>query len=102
MSICMGIKKEVENNDTFTILNYQGSKKKLLNFIHSSLDEYIETNSTILDIFSGTCAVGYSYKKKIKVFANDAEYYSYLISNDAPRSDNHLFGKFKRVIGLTS
>lgn len=77
----METKKEVITNDTFTILNYQGSKKKLLNFIHSSLDKYIDTNSTILDIFSGTCAVGYSYKRKIRVYANDAEYYSYLISN---------------------
>lgn len=46
--------------DTLTILNYQGSKKNLLEFIHESLSEYIDDRDVILDIFSGTASVAYS------------------------------------------
>lgn len=66
--------------DTFSILNYQGSKKSLLDFIHSNASNLINENSTILDIFSGTCCVGYSYKSAHPIYANDSEYYSYAIS----------------------
>lgn len=66
--------------DTFSILNYQGSKKSLLDFIHSNASNLLNENSTILDIFSGTCCVGYSYKSAYQVYANDSEYYSYVIS----------------------
>ena len=40
--------------DILTVLNYQGSKKNLLEFIHKSLSFYIDDNDIILDIFSGT------------------------------------------------
>lgn len=66
--------------DHFSVLNYQGSKKNLLDFIHQNAASYIEPNSTILDIFAGTCSVGYSYKKENTVYANDSELYSYVIS----------------------
>ena len=66
--------------DHFSVLNYQGSKKNLLEFIHSNASSYITPNSTILDIFSGTCSVGYSYKRDYCVYANDSEYYAYVIS----------------------
>ena len=62
--------------DTLTILNYQGSKKNLLEFIHESLSEYIDDRDVILDIFSGTASVAYSYKKTNTVYANDAELYA--------------------------
>lgn len=64
----------------FTIINYQGSKKKLLEFIHSNLDPYINSNDVILDIFSGTSSVCYSYKNTNKVYANDAETYAFFIA----------------------
>ena len=62
--------------DTLTILNYQGSKKNLLEFIHESLSDYIDDRDVILDIFSGTASVAYSYKKTNTVYANDAELYA--------------------------
>lgn len=37
--------------DILTVLNYQGSKKNLLEFIHKSLSFYIDDNDIILDIF---------------------------------------------------
>lgn len=66
--------------DHFSVLNYQGSKKNLLEFIHQNASSYIQAESTILDIFAGTCSVGYSYKREYSVYANDSELYSYIIS----------------------
>lgn len=67
--------------DYFTVLNYQGSKKNLIEFIHESLDEYIDETDVILDIFCGTCSVGYSYKRSNTVFANDTEKYAQIIAS---------------------
>lgn len=64
----------------FSVLNYQGSKKNLLEFIHQNAASYIEPDSTLLDIFAGTCSVGYSYKRDYTIYANDSELYSYIIS----------------------
>lgn len=66
--------------DYLTILNYMGSKKNLISFIHSTLDTYISKNDTVLDIFAGTCSVGYSYKRSNTVYANDSEKYSAYIA----------------------
>lgn len=66
--------------DSFSVLNYQGSKKNLINFIHENTSSLISPEQTILDIFAGTCSVGYSYKRTNRIFANDSEAYSYNIS----------------------
>lgn len=66
--------------DSFSILNYQGSKKNLISFIHSNTINYIDEHKAILDIFSGSCSVGYSYKQNYRVFANDSEQYSSIIA----------------------
>ena len=65
--------------DDITILNYPGSKRRLLNFIENTFDKYITGNDTILDIFAGTNTVGYRTKNKYKLISNDAELYSYII-----------------------
>lgn len=57
--------------DILTVLNYQGSKKNLLEFIHKSLSFYIDDNDIILDIFSGTASVAYSYKRTIQAWYGD-------------------------------
>lgn len=66
--------------DHFSVLNYQGSKKNLLEFIHKNTASYIEPDTTILDIFAGTCSVGYSFKREHTIYANDSELFSYIIS----------------------
>lgn len=66
--------------DNFTIINYQGSKKNLLEFIHGNLDQYINEKDVILDIFSGTSSVAYSYKQTNVVYANDVEEYASTIA----------------------
>lgn len=66
--------------DNLTILNYMGSKKNLIEFIHSKISTFITENDTLLDIFAGTCTVGYSYKRSNIVYANDSEKYAAIIS----------------------
>lgn len=66
--------------DMFSVLNYQGSKKNILEFIHRNTNSFLTDDSTILDIFSGTSSVGYSYKSKYRVYANDCELYAYIIA----------------------
>lgn len=68
------------NKDIFTILNYQGSKKNLLNFIHENINSYIDPKKAILDICSGTASVAYSLKQNNVVYANDSELYSSIIA----------------------
>lgn len=68
--------KKGDYMDSFTIVNYQGSKKNLLGFIHDSLGKYINKEDVLLDIFAGTSSVAYSYKRKNRVYANDAEPYA--------------------------
>lgn len=86
--------------DTFSVLNYQGSKKSLLDFIHTNTTNLLDDDSTILDIFSGTCCVGYSFKSNYRVYANDSEYYSYIISKALLSS--HYSHIHKVVSNLTS
>lgn len=68
------------NRDTFTILNYQGSKKQILNFIFQNIEQINKDNKPILDLFAGSGAVSYSLKRYYKVYSNDVEYYSYIIN----------------------
>lgn len=64
------------------ILNYPGSKKRLLNFIYKNTSKYIDKNKYVLDIFAGTSCVAEMFKKNgYKVYANDVESYAYNISN---------------------
>lgn len=62
-----------------TILNYPGSKKRLLEFINNTIYELLPSGKSILDIFSGTSSVAYSLKDKYRVFTNDAEIYCHTI-----------------------
>ena len=64
------------------ILNYPGSKKRLLDFIYNNTSKYIDKNKCVLDIFTGTGCVAEMYKNKgYKVYANDVENYAYNISS---------------------
>lgn len=63
----------------FTILNYQGSKNNLSNFIYNNIEKYIPSGKAILDIFCGAGSVSNIFRSTHKVFANDAETYSYII-----------------------
>lgn len=75
------------------LMNYIGSKKKLLQFLHKGIKETIADdvkNNTAFqnkdvpvfcDLFAGTGVVGTSFKEKgYSVIASDLQYYSYVIA----------------------
>ena len=66
--------------DVITVLNYPGSKKRLLDFINETVESLLPEGKTVFDIFAGTSSVGYSLKSRYKVMANDAEVYCYEIA----------------------
>lgn len=65
----------------FTILNYQGSKARLRNFIINGIGPYIDRNRVIFDIFSGSGAVCGMLRNKYHVYANDSEPYAAVIAD---------------------
>ena len=69
-----------DNMKSFTVLNYQGSKKQLIKFIHKNIESYLVPGKAIMDIFCGTTSVGYSFKDKMSVYANDSEKYASIIA----------------------
>lgn len=62
------------------LINYQGSKANLLDFIKDSISDYVKEGSCILDIFSGSGVVSNAIKNKYKVYANDVELYASMIA----------------------
>lgn len=78
------------------ILNYPGSKKRLLEFIYKITSNYINKKKYVLDIFSGTGCVAEMFKEKgFKVYANDVENYAYNISNALLKNSYNI--NFERI-----
>lgn len=67
--------------ENFTILNYQGSKNNLHNFIYKNLKPYIQSGKVILDIFSGSGAVSNMFRDCYQIYANDVERYASIIAD---------------------
>lgn len=67
--------------EEFPILNYPGSKRKLLKFIDDYITQHVPKEKALFDIFAGSGAVSYFYKDKFKIYANDSEQYSSVILN---------------------
>lgn len=67
--------------ESFTILNYQGSKNNLSGFIQKNLEPYIKKDKVIFDIFSGSGAVSNIFRDNYMVFANDTETYASIIAD---------------------
>lgn len=87
--------------DIITILNYPGSKKRLLEFIDDTIEKVLPKNKTILDVFSGTSSVAYSLKDNYCVIANDAEIYCYEIGKALlENNEKLLFSDISNVFWL--
>ena len=65
-------------------MNYIGSKKSLLEFIESWINEIVwEKNYTFSDLFAWTWIVWRYFKEKWhKVIANDLQYYSFVLNKN--------------------
>ncbi len=62
-------------------IQYQGSKKQLLEFIDNSIKDYLGNNSikTFHDAFSGSGRVAYYFADKYQVISSDKQYFSKII-----------------------
>ena len=87
-------------------LNYIGSKHTLLPFIESTISNEMETtdfsNKKFADLFSGTSSVGFHFRNLncSAVYANDMEYYSYVIAR-ASICSNYT-EKVKKLMNIIS
>lgn len=62
------------------ILNYIGSKNKLINFIKTVIKKNNITDGTFGDLFAGSNVVSYNFKDDFNIVNNDIEYYSFIIA----------------------
>ena len=67
--------------NNFTVLNYQGSKNNLRDFIYKNLKPYIQEGKAVFDIFSGSASVSSMFGQEYLVYANDAEAYASIIAD---------------------
>ena len=67
--------------NNFTVLNYQGSKNNLRDFIYENLQPYIQEGKAVFDIFSGSASVSSMFGQEYLVYANDAEAYASIIAD---------------------
>lgn len=88
------------------VLNYIGSKHSLLNFIESTICYEMNitnfSNKKFADLFSGTSSVGFHFRNLncSAVYANDMEYYSYVIAR-ASLCSNYT-EKVKKMMNIIS
>jgi adenine-specific DNA-methyltransferase len=88
-------------------LNYIGSKHSLLNFIESTMRDEMNiidfSKIKFADVFSGTSSVGFLFRTLgcSAVYANDIEYYSYVIAR-ASICSNYTENIVKKLMGVIS
>jgi adenine-specific DNA methylase len=78
-----------------TVLNYPGSKKRLLDFIEETIIQQLPEGGKILDIFAGTSSVGYALKDKYEIHSNDAEIYCSTIASALLNNKKQSFSDIK-------
>ena len=84
-------------------MNYIGSKLSLLSFLEKSIHKVVDKQTqlkkdkTFCDLFAGTGIVGFHFKKLgYKIFANDIQYYSYVLNRHY--IGNHKELKFSKLL----
>tara|TARA_R110000772_G_scaffold20466_2_gene56787 strand:+ start:85021 stop:86010 length:990 start_codon:yes stop_codon:yes gene_type:complete len=86
-------------------MNYIGSKKKLLTFIESTINDNVPniSDKTFCDLFAGTGIVGNHFKDKVnKVISNDLEYYSYVLNRNYIGNSNEIEDKEDYIKSLNN
>lgn len=62
------------------IIQYLGSKVKIIPELKEAFEDFLEPDELIVDLFAGTGVVGNSLKNKYRIIANDVQEYSYLMN----------------------
>jgi len=82
----------VKTTTSMKTIQYMGSKRDLLGFLESSIEDYISNKikkiDTFYDAFSGSGRVAYHFKDKYNIISSDKQYFTKVI-NDA-YLNNHI------------
>ena len=62
------------------IIKYMGSKKPIINFIRSAIEEIHDETNWVCDLFSGSCSISASLRKKCNFISNDIQDYSRILA----------------------
>lgn len=62
-----------------SIIKYMGSKKPILNFIVSNIEEINNNDLPVCDLFSGSCSISAALRKKFDFISNDIQEYSSIL-----------------------
>lgn len=62
------------------LLKYMGSKRELLDFVTTAIDQIGDENGWLCDLFAGTSVVSGSLKTKYNIHANDIQSYSAVLA----------------------
>lgn len=63
------------------IIKYMGSKKPILNFITDAIEEIHEEKNWVCDLFSGSCSISASLRKRYNFISNDIQDYSRILAH---------------------
>ena len=74
--------------DNKKTIRYMGNKNKLLEFIIPEIKSITKKGDIVCDLMCGTCSVSYALKRRNTIYANDIQYYSYVIANGMIENNN--------------
>lgn len=77
-----------------------GNKNKLLNFIIPEIVRHSNKNDIICELMAGTNCVSYALKDKRKIYTNDIQYYSYVISNALIKNNKYTINSDSAISDL--
>ena len=60
-------------------IRYMGNKNRLLDFVVPEIESLTAPGDVVCDLMAGTHSIGYALKERNTVYANDIQYYSYII-----------------------
>lgn len=77
-----------------------GNKNKLLDFIVPEIIKNSSKDDVICELMAGTNCVSYALKDKRKLYTNDIQYYSYIISNALIKNNSKVISSESAVKDL--
>lgn len=81
-------------------IRYMGNKNKLLDFIIPEIIKYSKQDDIICELMAGTNCVSYALKDKRKIYTNDIQYYSYIISNALIKNNKYTINSESAIADL--
>lgn len=63
------------------IIKYMGSKKPILDFVISAIDQIHDNQNWVCDLFSGSCSISAAMRRKYNFISNDVQDYSRIIAH---------------------